>query len=132
MQVGVGVLVLQDGLVLLGRRRVAPGAGSWAVPGGEMAFGDEIEATAARVLKAQAGLTAGILELGPYTNDVLEAAGRHLVTIFGVARGIRGVPANLAPDQCEGWAWFRWGAWPAPLFAPMVSLLAIGWRPGGA
>lgn len=130
-EVGVGVLVLRDGLVLLGRRRSALGAGCWAAPGGALEFGEDLLHAAARELKEETGLTASALELGPYTSDVFSEAGRHFVTIFVVARGLRGRPMNLEPDKCEGWAWFRWGAWPEPLFAPMASLLAIGWRPGG-
>ncbi len=130
--VGVGVLVVQDGLILLGKRRGSHGAGTWSAPGGALEYGEDIEQAAARELREETGLSAGTLELGPYTNDVFTAEGKHFVTIFVVARGIRGTPANLEPEKCEGWAWFRWGQWPEPLFKPLRSLLAIGWKPGGA
>jgi 8-oxo-dGTP diphosphatase len=129
--VGVGVLVLQDGLVLLGKRRGSHGAGTWSAPGGRLEFGEQIEDCAARELKEEAGLAASTFELGPYTNDIFADVGEQYVTICVVARGIQGSPVNLEPDKCEGWAWFRWDRWPSPLFKPLESLLSIGWRPAG-
>jgi 8-oxo-dGTP diphosphatase len=130
--VGVGVLVLHEGLVLLGRRLGAHGAGTWAAPGGRLEFGEGIEACAARELREETGLSARVLELGPYTNDVFVPEQQHFVTIFVVARSIVGTPRNLEPARCEGWAWFPWDDWPRPLFQPLQSLRQIGWRPGGA
>lgn len=132
VRVGVGVLVVHQGLLLLGRRRAAPGAGTWSPPTTRLAYGEDFVDAAARALREQAGLSARSQELGPYTNDRFADAREQVVTVFVVARGITGTPVNLDPQACEGWAWFRWGAWPAPLFAPVASLLEIGWRPGGA
>ncbi len=129
--VGVGVLVLHQGLVLLGRRRGSHGAGTWSAPGGRLEFGEQIEACAARELREETGLTASTLELGPYSNDIFPEVKQQYLTVYVVARGIQGTPANLEPDKCDGWAWFRWGEWPTPLFKPVESLLAIGWRPDG-
>ena len=131
-RVGVGVLVLRDGLVLLGKRRGSHGAGTWSAPGGRLEFGEQIEDCAARELKEETGLRASEFELGPYSNDIFVDKQAQYLTVFVVARGITGVPVNLEPHKCEGWAWFKWGDWPAPLFKPVESLLAIGWRPGGA
>jgi 8-oxo-dGTP diphosphatase len=130
--VGVGILVLKDGLVLLGKRCGAHGAGTWSAPGGRLEFGEQIVECAARELKEETGLTADSFELGPYSNDIFPELGAQYVTIFVVARGIHGSPENIEPDKCEGWAWFKWGDWPAPLFKPVESFLALGWRPSGA
>ncbi len=130
--VGVGVLVVQQGLILLGKRKGSHGAGTWAAPGGRLEFGEEIEDCARRELAEETGLTASATELGPYTNDVFQQEDKHYLTVFVVARGIHGAPRNLEPHHCEGWAWFSWDKMPAPLFKPLQNLLAIGWRPGGA
>ncbi len=42
-QVGVGVLILRDGKVLLGRRKGSHGAGCWSAPGGHLEFGEAVE-----------------------------------------------------------------------------------------
>lgn len=132
VQVGVGVLVLHDGCVLLGRRKGAHGAGSWAAPGGKLEFGETVPQCAARELLEETGLVAASLQPGPITNDLFGPDGPHFVTLFVVARGITGTPANLEPHKCEGWAWFPWGSWPTPLFLPAQSLVATGWRPDAA
>jgi 8-oxo-dGTP diphosphatase len=54
------------------------------------------------------------------------------LTVFVVARGVTGTPRNLEPSKCEGWAWFGWESLPQPLFQPLRTLIALGWRPGGA
>ena len=130
--VGVGVLVLHKGLLLLGKRKGSHGAGTWSAPGGRLEFMEQIEDCARRELAEETGLEASEIELGPYTNDVFREEDQHYLTVFVVARGIRGVPRNLEPNKCEGWAWFSWDELPHPLFRPIQNLLAIGWRPGGA
>lgn len=130
--VGVGVLVVQNKLVLLGRRKGSHGAGTWSAPGGKLEFGEELEHCADRELLEETGLVASSLELGPYSNDVFVEEGKHFLTVFLVARGITGTPQNLEPDKCEGWAWFSWDALPQPLFKPLQTLVSIGWKPAGA
>ena len=132
--VGVGVLVVHQGLLLLGKRRGAHGAGHWAAPGGRLEFGEALEDCARRELKEETGLVARHLELGPYTNDVFEEDGQttqHFLTVYVVARSLQGTPRNLEPEKCEGWAWFGWDTLPTPLFQPLQNLQRIGWRPGG-
>lgn len=131
VSVGVGVLVVHNGLILLGKRRGSHGAGTWSAPGGRLEFGEALEDCARRELLEETGLTASSLELGPYSNDVFEAEARHFLTVFVIARGITGTPLNREPDKCEGWAWFRWNELPQPLFKPLQTLLALAWRPGG-
>jgi 8-oxo-dGTP diphosphatase len=128
-QVGVGVLVIRAGSVLLGKRRGAHGAGSWAAPGGKLDFGESIEDCARRELREETGLLASTIELGPYTSDVFEDCGEHYVTIFAIARDVEGVPQCLEPEKCGGWSWHRWSDLPHPLFLPIASLVDAGYEP---
>ena len=127
--IGVGVLVVRDGKVLLGKRRGSHGAGTWSAPGGKLDFGESIERCAERELAEETGLALGPAELGPYTNDVF-TDGPHFVTAFVIARGAVGEPRVMEPDKCEGWAWFPWNKLPAPLFLPLVNARRMGFDPG--
>lgn len=129
--VGVGILVLRDGKLLLGRRRGSHGAGTWSAPGGRLEYGESIEDCARRELLEETGLVLGPCERGPTTSDVFDEVRQHFLTVFVVARHTLGEPATLEPDKCDGWLWFDGSALPQPLFAPLVSLLATGFDPAG-
>ena len=126
--IGVGVLVVREGKVLLGRRRGSHGAGTWSAPGGKLDYGESIEHCARRELAEETGLELGPAELGPYTNDVF-TDGPHYVTALVIARGAMGEPRVMEPDKCEGWAWFAWDQLPAPLFLPLANAKRMGFDP---
>lgn len=124
--VGVGVLVTDGTRVLLGRRRGAHGAGTWAAPGGHLEFGESVEACARREVAEETGLAIGAVHPGPYTSDVFAEDGKHYVTLFVTTARPPGEPETREPEKCEGWAWFEWSALPTPLFPPLASLVRQG------
>jgi len=130
--IGVGVIVLRDGLVLLGERIGSHGARTWAFPGGHLEFGESVEQCAKREVFEEAGLKLGQISEGPFTNDVFVAEGKHYVTLFVVAHGVKDKPRVLEPTKCARWSWFRWSAFPEPLFLPVQSLRSTGFVPEGA
>lgn len=125
---GVGVLILRDGKVLLGRRRGSHGEGHWAPPGGHPDPGETPEATAAREVREETGLRIVRARVGPTTEDRFPE-GKHYLTTFVIADAPEGEPTNLEPHKCEGWEWSSWDALPAPLFLPLQSLRDSGYRP---
>lgn len=60
--VGVGAVVVQDGRVLLIKRRFEPLAGQWSLPGGTLEVGETLAAGVARELLEETGLE---VEVGP-------------------------------------------------------------------
>jgi len=128
-RVGVGVIILRDGRLLLGKRKGAHGAGTWALPGGHLEFGETVEACAAREVWEETGLSIHSIIRGPYTNDIFPEAGRHYVTLFVVARSSPGEPRVYEPAKCDCWQWFRWSELPQPLFPPLASLHQSGFVP---
>lgn len=128
-RVGVGVIVMRGGRVLLGERRGAHGAGTWALPGGHLEFGETVEQCARREVDEETGLQLVDVQRGPWSSDVFVAEGRHYVTLFVLAACAVGEPAVREPDKCAGWQWFDWAALPAPLFLPLQTLQRSGYVP---
>ncbi|MSO46430.1 MAG: NUDIX domain-containing protein [Acidobacteria bacterium] len=54
--VGVGAVIVQDGQVLLVKRRYEPLAGRWSLPGGTLELGETLEAGLAREMQEETGL----------------------------------------------------------------------------
>jgi 8-oxo-dGTP diphosphatase len=131
-RVGVGVIVLHDGLVLVGERCGAHGAGSWAFPGGHLEFGESVEGCAAREVLEETGLAVHAVRAGPYTSDLFVDSGQHYITLFMLAEAPHADAAVREPHKCAQWRWCRWSELPEPRFAPLATLLATGFIPPGA
>ena len=60
--VGVGAVIIQDGKVVLVKRRFEPLAGQWSLPGGRLELGETLEAGLAREMLEETGLE---VQVGP-------------------------------------------------------------------
>ena len=60
--VGVGAVIIQDGRVVLIKRRYEPLAGQWSLPGGRLELGETLEAGLAREMLEETGLE---IDVGP-------------------------------------------------------------------
>jgi len=60
--VGVGAVIVEDGKVVLIRRRYAPLAGEWSLPGGMVELGETLETAIAREMLEETSL---VVEVGP-------------------------------------------------------------------
>lgn len=125
-RVGVGVFVLREGKVLMGKRRNSHGHGQWSLPGGHLEFGEEVFTTAQREVAEETGLQIENLRLGPYTNDIFSKEGKHYITLFVFSESRSGEPQLLEPEKCERWQWVDWDSLPQPLFLPIENLLKSG------
>lgn len=120
-RVGIGLIVVRDGKVLLGKRKGNHGAGYWSTCGGHLEFGESVEACAMRELTEETGLKALSLTLGPWVNNIIGE--KHYLTVFVFIDQFEGKPQNLEPDKCEGWVWMDWDNLPEPLFPSVRSLV---------
>jgi 8-oxo-dGTP diphosphatase len=120
--VGVGVAVVKNGMVLLGKRKKTHGSGHWGFPGGHLEFGESVEACAQRELSEETGLKALSVRLGSWTSDLIEPA-KHYITILTFVDHFEGEPKLVEPHKCEGWEWFSWEELPRPLFTPIESFI---------
>ncbi|MBI5228578.1 NUDIX domain-containing protein [Candidatus Micrarchaeota archaeon] len=127
--IGIGVIVIRDGRVLLGKRRNAHGEGTWCFPGGHLEFNEEPEAAAERETREETGIQIMNVRRGPFTNDFFEHEGKHYITLYLIAEWASGEPMVMEPQKCEAWDWFEWDSLPSPLFLCVENLLKQGFNP---
>lgn len=58
--VGVGAVIVQDGKVLLVKRKHEPLAGQWSLPGGAVEVGETLEACLTREMREETGLEVSV------------------------------------------------------------------------
>lgn len=121
-KIGVGIAVIKNGKVLLGKRMNAHGAGEWAFPGGHLEFCECPHDCVKRELLEETGLEALSITPGPWTNDIMES-NKHYVTLFMFVQKFAGTPKVMEPHKCESWNWFEWSLLPTPLFLPIQTLI---------
>ncbi len=128
-KVGLGVIIIRDDLVLLGKRKNSHGEGTWNFPGGHLEINESIADCARRETKEEVGLEITNLQYGPYTNDIFYKEGKHYITVFVIASSKSGEPEVMEPTKCEEWRWFKWNELPKPMFLPLQNLLKIDFSP---
>ncbi len=128
-KVGIAVIITRNEMVLLGKRKVAHGNGSWAFPGGHLEFGESIEKCATREVLEEAGIKIINPRIVALTNDIHKETRKHYITIFVAADIASGSPMNMEPHKLERWEWFSWDALPEPLFLSIINLRKTGFSP---
>jgi 8-oxo-dGTP diphosphatase len=128
-KVGIGVIVIKEGKVLLGKRKNAHGEGSWCMPGGHLEFNESWEDCAVREAMEEAGINIKNIRFATTTNDIFGKEGKHYITIFMLCDYDSGEVRIMEPDKCEKWGWFEWDSLPQPLFLPNQNLLKINYNP---
>lgn len=128
-KVGLGVVILRDGKVLVGRRSGAHGADTWSIPGGHVEFGESWEACARREAKEETGLEIEHITFLGVTDDWDMGEGKHYVTIFVRAQCPAGEPRITEPNKYTQLTWCEWERIPSPRFKPLDHLMKQGIHP---
>jgi len=102
--VGVGAIIMQNGKILLEKRKNDPGRGKWSVPGGLVELGESLEQTVIREVQEETGLVVNAPELIDVVNQTtLDESGKvkyHFV-IADYAVKLKGGTAKAASDAAE-------------------------------
>ena len=128
-KVGVGVIVIKENKVLLGKRKNSHGEGSWCFPGGHLEFNESLENCAKREVLEETGIEIKNIRFEIITNDIFKDEEKHYITIFMLSEYDSGEVKVMEPEKCEKWDWFEWNNLPEPLFLPIQNLLRKGYNP---
>ena len=126
---GIGIIIIKDGKVLLGRRTEdrskgtseLHGEGTWTLPGGKLHFHESFEAAAAREIFEETGIRTNTFDIISITNDMVPD--KHFVTIGLLCRGFEGEPRVMEPEEITEWRWFDFDELPKPIFFPSEKLI---------
>lgn len=122
-KVGIGVIIIKDNKVLLGKRKNAHGEGDWAFPGGHLELNEAWEDCVRREIKEEVDIEIKNIKFGAVTNDIFTKESRHYITIFMLTDYDSGEVKTMEPEKCEYWEWFEWDKLPSPRFIPLQNLL---------
>ncbi len=115
-RVGVGIMVIKDGMILLGKRKNSHGAGEYAFPGGHLEYMESYKACALREIAEECGIEVDNIRF-QYLANIQQYAPRHYVHIGLFADWKSGEPQVLEPEKLEHWGWYDLDHLPQPLFA---------------
>jgi 8-oxo-dGTP diphosphatase len=120
-RVGVGVMIVQEGRVLMGRRLSGQRPGWWGWIGGKLEFGETLQECAQREAQEEAGIAVTNLRLLCLSSIIVED--QHWIDVEFLGDIASGEPYVAAPDELTEWAWFPIDQLPGPIFEPAVYAL---------
>ncbi len=112
---GVGVMILKDGKVLLGKRKNSHGSGEYAFPGGHLEYMEGFAECAKREVLEECGIDIKNIKFQHLAN-VTHYSPKHYTHIGLISDWENGDPKVLEPEKCEGWEWFSIDNLPENLF----------------
>jgi 8-oxo-dGTP diphosphatase len=114
VRVGLGVLIVEDGRVLMLKRKGSHGEGTWSLPGGHLEMGESFSDCARREMMEELGVEIEPSSVVSVSNDIMY--GKHYITIGVKATVLSGEIVNKEPHKCDEIQWFPLGSLPSPLF----------------
>ncbi len=121
-KVGIGIFVIHEGKILLGKRIGAHGEGTWSCPGGHLENHETILECTARELLEETGLVAEKSHIGSYEEIHFPEDGKRYINFFTFVTEFSGDLENREPDKNAGWHWIDVENLPDPLFKPLKKI----------
>lgn len=128
IKVGIGVMILDEGRVLLGHRAVNKRdtggiyeTDCWALPGGKQEYGEIIFEGAKRETKEETNLDIDKLELFSAVDDI--QPDRHYITLQIIAKEFSGELKTMEPMKEDKWQWFPLNDLPDNLYSPSEKFI---------
>lgn len=105
-RVGIGVMILKDGKLLLGRRKGSHGAGQFAFPGGHLEYLEAFDECARREVREECGVEIENVRF-QFVANLPQYHPKHYVHIGLIADWKSGDPRVMEEQKCESWGWFE-------------------------
>ena len=128
IKVGIGVMILDEGRVLLGHRAVNKKdtggiyeTDCWTLPGGKQEYGETIFEGAKRETKEETNLDIDKLELFSAVDDI--QPDRHYITLQIIAKEFSGELKTMEPTKEDEWQWFPLNDLPDNLYSPSEKFI---------
>jgi 8-oxo-dGTP diphosphatase len=123
-KVGLGVMVMKDGKVLLGKRNKNASHGDqlWCFPGGLLENGETFEEGAKREIMEEAGIEIQNFAFVVAMNT-LDFLPKHYVGLGFRADWKAGEPRPEANEKMTDWTWFDLDALPTPIYPPSKLII---------
>ncbi len=118
----MGVVVLKDGKILLGKRVGEHAAGVYGAPGGHVEAFESFETCAIRETREEAGVEIANVRFLCLTNLITED-NRHYVNIGMVADWQSGEPEAREPEKMQDWQWYPLDQLPEPGFGILYTYI---------
>ncbi|WKZ26560.1 MAG: NUDIX domain-containing protein [Candidatus Paceibacterota bacterium] len=114
-KVGVGVMILKENKILLGKRKGSHGEGEYAFPGGHLEYMESFADCARREVNEECGIEIENIHF-QYLANIIKYAPKHYTHIGLVADWKSGEPKVLEPEKSESWGWYEIDNLPLPIF----------------
>ena len=114
---GVGILVIKNNSVLLGRRIGIRGYGTYGLPGGFKKWSESFLHCAKRELFEETGLQSIKL----FLNFTIQGKTDNYFfydQIYLIYCGDKEIPQVMEPDKVESWNWYELNNLPIPIYLP--------------
>jgi len=114
-KVGIGVMILKNGKVLLGKRKGSHGEAEFAFPGGHLEYMEGFADCARREVLEECGIEIENIRF-QFLANVTRYAPKHYVHIGLVADWKSGEAKVLELEKSESWLWYDLDNLPDPIF----------------
>jgi mutator protein MutT len=126
---GLGVILIKDGKILLGKRHPNPdkadsafrSAGEWCLPGGKLDWGETFEEGAIREVKEETAIeirNPKVISVHNFKNQYA-----HFMTVGLIAKEWKGQACVMEPDEITQWQWFSLKNLPYPRYFPSFGVI---------
>ncbi len=117
VKVGIGVILLKDDKVLIGKRKNSH-APYYSIPGGHLEIGETFEEAAIREVKEETGINIKNPKVISVTNNLktYELEEVHYVSVILLATYFKEEARIMEPEKCEAWQWYDPKKLPQPHF----------------